>query len=167
MTTEQTTTPDDATTTPEGSTTPDIAEGSTTTPEGSTAPDTAEGSTTAPDDRPGSEAAKYRRRLREAEAERDALRDRLNGANRREAERIASAHLAQADDLFAFDARIEDLIGDDGLIDAERVETACAALIEARPGLRLPSRRPTFDGGARATSAPSRGWNDVLRQGRR
>lgn len=150
MTTEQTT-PDDATTTPEGSTTPD----------------TAEGSTTAPDDRPGSEAAKYRRRLREAEAERDALRDRLNGANRREAERIASAHLAQADDLFAFDTRIDDLIGDDGLIDVERVETACAALIEARPGLRLPSRRPTFDGGARATSTPSRGWNDVLRQGRR
>lgn len=167
MTTEQTTTPDDATTTPEGSTTPDTADDATTRPEGSTTPDTDEGSTATPDDRPGSEAAKYRRRLREAEAERDALRDRLDGANRREAERIASAHLAQADDLFAFDTRIDDLIGDDGLIDAERVETACVALIEARPGLRLPPRRPTFDGGVRGTSAPSRGWNDVLRQGRR
>lgn len=45
------------------------------------------------------EAAKYRKQLRAAEAERDALAQRVNAMQTREVERLAAEHLEQSDDL--------------------------------------------------------------------
>lgn len=66
----------------------------TTPPDGQDAaqgvPDGAEEAPNADDARPGAEAARYRRRLRETETERDTLVEQLDGFRRREVERVAA-----------------------------------------------------------------------------
>ena len=69
------------------------------------------------------EAASYRRRLRETEAERDQLREQLDRCRRAEVERLASADgLAVAGDVWLHGATLDTLRGEDGAIDAETVD---------------------------------------------
>ena len=77
---------------------------------------------------PSREAASYRRRLRETEAERDALRERVESYERREAEAIAR-------DLGAA-VPIDDLRGDDGALDPETVQARVSAILAERPTWR-------------------------------
>jgi hypothetical protein len=67
------------------------------------------------------EAARYRRRLREVEAERDALTARVETMQRTEAERLASKHLAKGAALWIGDTQLADLLDDDGNVDASKV----------------------------------------------
>lgn len=82
---------------------------------------------------PNSEAAKYRRRLREAEAERDALRDTVATMQRADAERIAASSLVTPGDLFAAGTDLADLLDDTGTLDADKVTSRCAELVAERP----------------------------------
>lgn len=83
-----------------------------------------------------SEAAKYRRRLRDTEAVRDAHAARIEAFQRRDVSRIAGETLAQPSDLFDVGRReLADLLDDDGEVDEEKVNLASAALLESRPGL--------------------------------
>lgn len=83
-----------------------------------------------------SEAARYRRRLRDAEAERDAHATRIEAFQRRDVARLAGETLAQPSDLFDVGGRdLADLLDDAGEVDADKVTMAAAALLESRPGL--------------------------------
>jgi hypothetical protein len=116
------------------------------------------------------EAASYRRRLREAEAERDQLREQVDRLQRVEVARIASgAGLAVAEDVWMHGATLEALRGDDGGIDSATVEGVVEAILKDRPGLR---GQPGGDlgigrgAGARDTTrAPKVGLSALLKPG--
>jgi hypothetical protein len=100
------------------------------------------------------EAASYRRRLRDAEAERDSLRTRLEGYERQEVERLAAgAGLQVPADVWSFGASLDTLRGEDDGIDAEAVTGLVGEIVKDRPGLQA---RPQGDlgigRGAGATS---------------
>jgi hypothetical protein len=92
------------------------------------------------------EAAKYRTRAKEAEAERDKLVEQLTGFHRAEVERIASTGaegfrpLADGADLWNGDAELSTLVAEDGTVDAGAVRERAAALGESRPHYRAPGK---------------------------
>jgi len=111
------------------------------------------------------EAAKYRRRLREVEAERDALSATLLAARRRDVERHARGHLADVDDAWTIGQwNVDEMLGEDGLVDDAKVAAATSALIESRPRLaKGEDISGDFDGGARSSaSRPSADWQAIL-----
>ncbi len=116
--------------------------------------------------RPGHEAAKYRTRLRAAEAQRDALAVRMEAMQRREVERLASKHLAQPGDLFEV-GRVDlaAMLDETGDVSADAVHAAAESLVESRPGLAVARRGPSFDGGARTAAKRAASWADVLSRG--
>ncbi|PPF32277.1 hypothetical protein C5B93_15905 [Rathayibacter sp. AY1A2] len=81
-----------------------------------------------------SEAAKYRRQLREAEAERDTLRSRVESLQRSDVERIASTKIEKASAVWAAGSQLADLLDEDGNVDPEKV---AAAAESARDSLGL------------------------------
>jgi hypothetical protein len=117
-------------------------------------------------DAAGSEAAKYRKRLRATEAERDALAAKLEGHQRREAERILAEHVTTPADVWM--ARPEALAGlldDEGQVDADRVADLAVDVLEGHPGWKL-TPRPTgrdFDAGVRPPAPAAPSWSGVLR----
>lgn len=87
---------------------------------------------------PNREAAKWRTRLREVEAERDQLAERLTAFQRREIEAQLGDILAQPGDLFEVGrAEVSDFYDDDGQLRADELRAAAGALVEQRPGLRM------------------------------
>lgn len=92
------------------------------------------------DDRGGNrEAAKYRTKLREAEAQRDTLSGRLEALQRREAERLAAARLADGADLWRGDGvELAALLDDDGNLDPAKVSEHAAATLESHPHWKRP-----------------------------
>lgn len=113
------------------------------------------------------EAAKYRRRLREVEAERGALAQQVSEWQRREVLRLASDHLVDADDLLTIGgAQVADLLDDTGQVDPGKVGESVTSLLAARPRLGLDYAGPveSFDGGVRGVgaAAPAPSWSQVL-----
>lgn len=113
------------------------------------------------------EAAKYRRRLRDTETERDGLAERLTNLQRAEAERLAADVLAAGPDLWLGGTQLSDLLDDTGSVDIQKV-TAAARLVTAdRPHWRRrePSAAAASDvtGNGKITSGDEpRSWADVL-----
>jgi hypothetical protein len=126
----------------EGKTTPGL------TPEENVKPEQ-----TDPPENANAEAAKYRSRLRETEAERDTLTGRLEKAHRTMVETIAGKRLEKPEALWAAGVQLEDLLDDEGHVDAEKVE---AAAVKAEEELGLIRRRgaPIIPGQG---GTPSRG----------
>jgi len=119
--------------------------------------------------RSNAEAARRRVELREAQAERDTLRQQVEGLRRAEVERLASSQLAQPGDLFTVaQVQLADLLDDEGRVDPEAVEKAVTGLLATRPGLRLTSPRPgggvpSHGLGYRRPIAPGAPtWSDVV-----
>src|SRR5699024_3893613 len=73
-------------------------------------------------DSKNAEAAKYRTQLREAEAERDTLRQQITAMRTAEIERLAGQHIAKPDALWRTGTTIDELLTEDGTIDAAAVE---------------------------------------------
>lgn len=90
-------------------------------------------------DGPGREAAKYRRRLREAETERDQLAAQVDALQRAEVERHAAAAELKPAALWSAGTQLADLLADDGTVDAAKVSTAIGA---AREQLGIPAPPP-------------------------
>ncbi|MGD7707249.1 hypothetical protein [Microlunatus sp. Y2014] len=124
----------------------EIGEQPTETPEDLTPePDTTKPAAT--DDKPearsaNAEAAKYRRQLRDVEAERDALTERLEAVQRQQvSELLTNAHVAGAPllhdpaDLWRHGVELASLLAEDGTVDLGRARTAAADLIRDRPHL--------------------------------
>lgn len=116
------------------------------------------------------EAAKYRTRLRDAEAARDTLSERLSTMQRREVERLAAGHLADAADIWRDGLELDTLLGEDGHLDSAKVVEAAKAVRKAHPHWAPPRpqrRNPAADGfrngatgGDGLVHAPS--WQSVL-----
>lgn len=85
------------------------------------------------DERGGNaEAAKWRRKTRAAEAERDALRERVDGHDRAEVESRAREELHDPADLFSVTS-LEELRGDDGVLDAGKLDTVLETIKREKP----------------------------------
>ena len=102
------------------------------------------------------EAASYRRRLRETEAERDKLRARVEASDRLEVERQVGGDggLADPGDLWLA-VQLDDLRNDDGALDSEKVEAARDRVLVDRPHWRH-QPTPQFDGGARESAVETK-----------
>lgn len=81
------------------------------------------------------EAAKYRRRLRETEAERDRLTQQVEALQRSEVERQAAAEQIKPAALWSV-TELADLLAEDGTVDADKLT---AGLKSAREVLGLPA----------------------------
>lgn len=106
------------------------------------------------------EAAKYRRRLRETESDRDRLASVVEGYQRREVEAAAGGLLAAGSDLWAAGVQLPDLLGDDGQVDAGKVEAAAQAAIAAHPHWRV--SHPSMDGGVRTSVDSGKSWSQLI-----
>lgn len=85
------------------------------------------------------EAAGYRRRLRETETERDALRAQVDALHRTEVERLAGqGGLAVPSDVWTFGATLDTLRSETGELDAETVTGVVDDILRSRPGMRAP-----------------------------
>jgi len=124
------------------------------------------------DDRGGNrEAAKYRRQLREAEAARDALGERLAALQRGQAETFAREHLADGADLWRDGLDLTALLDDDGNLDAAKVAEAARAARKAHPhwaAPTVPKRNPASVGAGLRSGAtgtdhrPGVSWAGLL-----
>jgi hypothetical protein len=101
---------------------------------------------------PRSREAKYRTQLRDTESERDQLRDRLERRDRADVERMVAHRLTDPADLWLAGVNVDDLRGEDGEIDTEKVDAAIVATLEAHPHWAAPRVNP-----AAPTSAVSFG----------
>jgi hypothetical protein len=118
------------------------------------------------------EAASYRRRLRDAESERDQLRAQLDQLQTTEAERLAAAAgLSAPGDLWAFGATLDTLRDENNAIDADAVSGLVSEIVKDRPGLQA---RPQGDlgigrgaGAAGTTTEPKVGLSQLLKPERR
>lgn len=79
------------------------------------------------------EAAKYRTQLREAEAERDALREQLTTWRKEQAQTVAGKVLGDGSDLWRDGLDVADLLDAQGLIDPGKAEAAAYAVAKAHP----------------------------------
>ncbi len=116
-------------------------------------------------DKPGAEAAKYRRRLRETETERDGLAERLAGYQRREAERLAADTLSRGDDLWIGDTDVAAVLDDAGNVDPDKVGAAVQAVLDGRPQLGRAHGRVKPNPQQGKPSSPQQGgsWSELLK----
>lgn len=81
-------------------------------------------------ERPEREAARYRRQLRETEAERDALRGQVEAMQRAEVERLASAKLAKPAGIWTVGIQLDDMLTDSGTVDPAKVADVVAVAMD-------------------------------------
>ncbi|MFI8102651.1 hypothetical protein [Streptomyces sp. NPDC086023] len=102
------------------------------------------------------EAAKYRTKLREAEAKLEATEKRVNSLLRAQVESLAAKELSVASDLFDIGGTsIDDLTDPEGNVMPGAVDAAVKALLAKRPGLRNgPAPWGDVGGNRRGVSLP-------------
>ncbi|MGV0603372.1 hypothetical protein [Mycolicibacterium sp. XJ1904] len=112
------------------------------------------------------EAAKWRTRLRETEAERDALAQRIATLQSREVERLASKDLSNPADLFTLGGvTVKDLLNETGEIDTEKVSAVVTEVLGTRPGLSKHSAAIDPSQGRGGTPRPKHepSWETLLK----
>ncbi|RAU99474.1 hypothetical protein [Mycolicibacter senuensis] len=118
--------------------TPDTPDTTTEAAEApSEAPEAQEGQSDATDN-PNREAAKWRTKLRDTEAERDALAERLAAAQRQNVTTTVAQHFRDASDFWST-TDLADVLDDEGNVDTERLTTAVNATLAAKPHWRKPA----------------------------
>lgn len=112
---------------------------------------------------PNREAARYRRRLRDTERERDELRGRLDVYLARDVEQVAAGFLDSPALLWADGkASAADFVDDKGVVDRAKVKAAADAIL-SRYGRGLASRRGTAPNEGRTpASAPKPGFREAF-----
>lgn len=124
-------------------------------------------------DEPGSgnrEAAKYRRRLRDVEAERDSLRGQVEALQRAKVEEIARAkgHLSSPAGLWASGTDLASLVAEDGTVNERSVLAACETAAESLGLVRTqPGRVPTQGTGSSRVTPDAHGLMASAIAGRR
>lgn len=96
------------------------------------------------------EAKRYRLRLRDTEAERDRLVERVARFETAEAERVARAEGAAVPGDVLGLLRLDELRDDDGELDRDLVRDGVRDVLRERPTWRSPA--PDLGGGVRATA---------------
>jgi hypothetical protein len=119
----------------------------------------------APEANPNSEAARYRVQLREAEAQRDALAERVTAYQKRECEAIVANLLDVPGDLWEVgQADVATFYNDDGTLNEAELQAATGALIDQRPRLGKPPG-PRHQNFGQFTKPPAGtvGWDSVVK----
>lgn len=102
---------------------------------------------------PGKEAAKYRRRLREAEAARDDLAVKVEALQRQHVAQLLEGHGVKPEALFAT-VELSDVLATDGTVDSGKVAKAVASARE-RFGISPPPKGNLVKGvGNQPSGAP-------------
>lgn len=110
----------------------------------------------------GPEAAKYRRRLRDAEAERDGLAAKVETMQRAEVERMLVNKLSNPPDCWLLEKDLSRFLGETGDIDPALVKAFADETTATRPGWR--PRNIGAPGGPMSTSPlESTSWQEVVR----
>lgn len=110
------------------------------------------------------EAAGYRVKLRDTEAERDTLRTRVESMQRAEVERIAGTRIDKASAVWASGVQLGDLLDEDGNVDQQKVTDATLAakdslgLTAVQESPVIPRQGDTPDRSVRAATS----WRDAL-----
>lgn len=114
------------------------------------------------DDAGNAEAARWRRKLRDAEGERDALAQRLEAVQRQSVEGLLTASGVKAQAVFAV-AELADLLGEDGSIDTDKVGQAVEAARE-KFGIAKPTKGNLIPGvGHQPSQMPKLdAWKDAF-----
>jgi len=123
------------------------------------------------DDEPaGKEAARYRRRLRDAEAERDELATRVEALQRAEVERLAGQKLTKPSAIWAAGVELSGLLDEAGNVSPDAVAEAAQAArdelglaqvrrgVAPKEGLAAEPGRSGFGSMADVISGHARGW---------
>ncbi len=95
---------------------------------------------TGADDKQDRRDERYRQRLRETEAQRDTLLQRVEHMQRNEVQRLTADRLADPQDLWR-ETELGDLLDDDGHIDTTKVDGRVGALLEEHPHWATPTPR--------------------------
>lgn len=130
-----------------------------------TQPDPAEIETADDDSKPGREAAKYRRQLREAEAERDELRTQLGALRRAEVDRLVTDAKLKPAAVWAAGTELGNLLAADGTVDPAKVAAAVAATRETlgiSPVPAAPSAHGQGKVGEPVGMGAGQGWQDAF-----
>lgn len=117
------------------------------------------------DGKPGREAARYRRQLREAETERDGLRTQLDALRRAEVDRLVTDAKVRPAAVWAAGTELASLLAEDGTVDAAKVTAAVAATREAlgiAPLPVAPSAHGQGNVGVAVGSGAEKGWQDAF-----
>ncbi|WP_347057268.1 hypothetical protein ABC795_11220 [Blastococcus sp. HT6-30] len=157
----------DTSTTEAGTEMTDASQTDTTAPEGTNPPEgTEEGQQSAAN----REAANYRRKLRDAEAERDALASAVATYQKRDAEALVGERLLSAADLWVAGVELKDLLDDGATVSAEKVDAAVAKVLEDHPhwAPKKPGVPRDMGQGSRGESVGGgTSWASVISGGRR
>lgn len=107
------------------------------------------------------EAAKYRRKLRAAETERDALQTRLEHVQRGEVERLVTEQLRDPADIWRDGAQVADLLDDNGNVDPAKVAKLAGSVLEAHAHWGIDTASPRQYGNpVSGASVPTRPRRD-------
>lgn len=121
---------------------------------------------TADDDgKAGREAAKYRRQLREAQAERDELRTQLEALRRAEVDRLVTDAKLKPAAVWAAGTELGNLLAENGTVDATKVAAAVAATRETlgiSPVPVAPSAHGQGNVGEPIGTQAGQGWQDAF-----
>jgi len=111
------------------------------------------------------EAAKWRRQYREAESQVAALTERLTTLQRREVERLASADMADPEDLWRSGVELTELLDESGDVDQGKVaETVENILRQHRHWKKpAPAAAPATDVGTSGLGATPTSFTDAFR----
>ncbi len=113
-----------------------------------------------------SEAARYRRRLRETEAERDALRTRVESYQRADVERRISDALETPADVWLTGVQLSDVCDENGEIDEHELDQVVLAVTTEHPAWRKRERLGIDpDQGKKSEHYRSPSWTGLLRAG--
>ncbi|BCP06110.1 hypothetical protein [Mycobacterium paraintracellulare] len=109
------------------------------------------------------EAAKWRKKLRAAEAEKAEIATRLEAMQRSTVDAHVTALGMKPAALWAAGTELGDLLGDDGVPDPEKVDTAAAAAKETL-GVQTYKPRPLrgYQSGAMATQPKRNSWTQAF-----
>lgn len=112
------------------------------------------------------EAAKYRTKLRETEAQRDHALGQLTTYQKRDAEALVGERLLSASDLWVAGAKLEDLLAEDGTVDQAKVDQAVTKVISEHPHWAPPRVRVPRNMGQGRRGEPGgrdTSWGSVLK----
>jgi hypothetical protein len=111
------------------------------------------------------EAASRRRQLRAAEAERDQLREQIDLYDRQTVERLATGRLADPADAWLAIGALDELRGDDGVLDEAKVEAGLDRIVQERPHWGAPRDHPNLHQGARQPERQAPSFGQALKSG--
>lgn len=110
------------------------------------------------------EAAKYRRRLREVEAERDQLAEQVQGFRQADVERRAADALQDPSDIWRAGVQLNDVLDENsGELDEDKLAETIKQVTEEHPGWKKRPIGIDEDQGKTSDTTVGPSWSGLLR----